>query len=703
MSSISESQLSCVFPSGGKYASAISSKMGGALGNACAWAAFLGNVGTESAGLTEWTQEPCNSATAAPYCGRGPLQITGESNYQYCASSSVCDCPDIVSEPSQASDDTTVGIGTAACVWESLSGSSLSRDADGSTTGLLKTACIINAGHYPCGTPNGWTSRQAYWAKANSCLGISSDAASNATRGGGAGFVEAGRAISPALFSPSPAPADECSLSIRTDCGYVGIDEPGCEAKGCCWQPSGEAHTADSPWCFYKASSKSSCFVWADAATSAPFSDAEQDRMRRYYLGNVGVQGTGAVVAAPDKNTPGGSYFYHWERDGALTMASLQVIGEASAAQLKAYAEWVEARQALSDPHGIDVRTEPKYEIPSGAVFAGAWCRPQNDGPGLRATALLIFAQSLLASGDADDASYLRSQLWAPDNNGTIQRSLAYLSSGDGWESATCDLWEEVRSTDFFWNRVTMKRALELGATFADGMGDETTAAACRARAAQLAPTIKAHFGASFLFEATNRQIDGAVIVALNHGFDDPRPVYAPADREVAATVLAYNAAFCAEYPINAADGKAGIPGVLYGRYPGDTYAGGNPWVLTSAALAQLLYRVGHAVASGAAPDADTAALWVKALNVDAGRDLDAKAFIGAGDAVLARLHAHVAADGGRLDEQIDKDSGKQASAHSLTWSYAEVFNALHWRGKATTVAAASSAAKQTRVEQAVA
>ena len=188
MNSISEKQLSCVFPSGGKYASALSSKMGSALGNACAWAAFLGNVGTESAGLTEWTQIPCSAATGAPYCGRGPLQITGKANYQYCASAGVCNCPNIVSDPTAASE-TTVGIGTAACVWESLSGGSLSRYADGTKTGLLKTACIINAGHYPCGQPNGWASRQQYWATANSCLGIS-DHWSNATRGG-APLVEA--------------------------------------------------------------------------------------------------------------------------------------------------------------------------------------------------------------------------------------------------------------------------------------------------------------------------------------------------------------------------------------------------------------------------------------------------------------------------------------------------------------------------------
>ena len=178
MTSISASQLQCTFSQlssshASTYASAISSKMGHALGNACAWAAFLGNVGTESAGLTEWTQVPCDSATGAPYCGRGPLQITGPSNYQYCASASVCGCSGIYSDPAKVSNDVKIGVGTAACVWESLSGHTLSKDADGTLTGLLRTACIINAGHYPCGTPNGWASRQSYWKKANSCLGVS--------------------------------------------------------------------------------------------------------------------------------------------------------------------------------------------------------------------------------------------------------------------------------------------------------------------------------------------------------------------------------------------------------------------------------------------------------------------------------------------------------------------------------------------------
>ena len=174
MGTVSGSQLQCVYPQLGasdahNYAGLISAKFGGSLSTTCHWAAFLANVGTESAGLTEWTQNPCNAATAAPYCGRGPLQITGLANYRFCAGSGSCGCSGIVSSPAEASSG-AIGVGTAFCVWNSLSGHSLSSDADGTLEGLRKTACLINAGHYPCSVLNGWASRQAYWAAANKCF-----------------------------------------------------------------------------------------------------------------------------------------------------------------------------------------------------------------------------------------------------------------------------------------------------------------------------------------------------------------------------------------------------------------------------------------------------------------------------------------------------------------------------------------------------
>lgn len=46
--------------------------------------------------------------------------------------------------------------------------------------------------------------------------------------------------------------------------------------------------------------------------------------------------------------------------------------------------------QGFEDPNGIDVRIEPKYYLPDGPVFDEGWCRPQNDGPGLRAISLMV-------------------------------------------------------------------------------------------------------------------------------------------------------------------------------------------------------------------------------------------------------------------------------------------------------------------------
>jgi len=38
----------------------------------------------------------------------------------------------------------------------------------------------------------------------------------------------------------------------RTDCGWLGINELGCQARGCCWAPVFDSNSPNKPWCFYK-------------------------------------------------------------------------------------------------------------------------------------------------------------------------------------------------------------------------------------------------------------------------------------------------------------------------------------------------------------------------------------------------------------------------------------------------------------------
>lgn len=43
---------------------------------------------------------------------------------------------------------------------------------------------------------------------------------------------------------------------------------------------------------------------------------------------------------------------------------------------MQQYAQFVLHIQSEPDPHGIDVRTEPKFELPNGEIYQGGWCRP---------------------------------------------------------------------------------------------------------------------------------------------------------------------------------------------------------------------------------------------------------------------------------------------------------------------------------------
>lgn len=40
------------------------------------------------------------------------------------------------------------------------------------------------------------------------------------------------------LLLPGLVLGQDCGVGDKIDCGYMGIDQQGCQDKGCCWQPS---------------------------------------------------------------------------------------------------------------------------------------------------------------------------------------------------------------------------------------------------------------------------------------------------------------------------------------------------------------------------------------------------------------------------------------------------------------------------------
>jgi len=63
------------------------------------------------------------------------------------------------------------------------------------------------------------------------------------------------------------------------------------------------------------------------------------------FYANLNIQGKGGVVASPDRTTPGGTYYWHWMRDAALSMRTFIEIHDSDYNQVKynmnQYLSWV--------------------------------------------------------------------------------------------------------------------------------------------------------------------------------------------------------------------------------------------------------------------------------------------------------------------------------------------------------------------------
>ncbi|CAJ1375967.1 unnamed protein product [Effrenium voratum] len=369
----------------------------------------------------------------------------------------------------------------------------------------------------------------------------------------------------------------------------------------------------------------------------------EAAEVLRLFEANLDAEGSGEVMASPDHATgPGGDYYYAWARDGALSMhAYLQTKGAGAEEKMGKWLSWVERSMNQPDPNDVDILVEPKYLIPQGTPYTGGWCRPQNDGPGLRAVA---------------------GKVWE-----LVRRNLDWVAANHS--SETCDLWEEVRSSDFFWNRYTMRKALILGSKFAASAGkDEARAAKYSTAAKEIEQQLGDHVDASgYVFESTDRRKDTAVIEAFNVG-DLEDGLFGPLSTPVVRTLATLSDLFCKSYAVNQQAAAAKTPGVLFGRYEGDSYDGGNPW--------------------GGSMDADANQVLHQLL----GRDVTQQNLLGAGDASLQPPGKYLT--NGMHMRRMRRSTAMAAcslkSAKDLTWNYAN--------GQRLSLRGATAAAEETLI-----
>lgn len=304
----------------------------------------------------------------------------------------------------------------------------------------------------------------------------------------------------------------------------------------------------------------------------------------------------GMVVASPSRANP--DYYYDWVRDTALTYRSLIDFYEISKDQKvrKMIFTWISAEAYRQNQPTFTGLGEPKYFI-DGSGYTGGWGRPQNDGPALRAIAMIKFARILLKEGNQD---YVIKYLYhgSLPANSVIKKDLEYTAHN--WRDPSFDLWEEEMGMHFY-TLLAQHTALQEGAKLAKELADPEAANFYQIQSDLIGSMLKNEFMDSNIgIKTTIRKVNGglgykhsnidvAPLLALNHNAPYQK-LFSLRSTNVRKYVQTLTGTFNNLYNVNKA-----LPelGVALGRYPEDRYDGyatsgvGNPWFLATLALGE--------------------------------------------------------------------------------------------------------------------
>ncbi|CAK5270448.1 unnamed protein product [Mycena citricolor] len=410
-------------------------------------------------------------------------------------------------------------------------------------------------------------------------------------------------------------------------------------------------------------------------------------------LANIGPSGAkssgasaGVVIASP--NTVNPNYLYTWVRDSSLVFKVLVdqfTTGQDTTllGQINNFIAAESALQQVSNPSGT-VSTgglaEPKFNIDLTA-FTGPWGRPQRDGPALRSTTMITYANWLAKN---TSTSNVLNKLWP-----AIKLDLDYVVNN--WNQTGFDLWEEVDSSSF-WTTATQHRSLRQGAALATKLGQNATAYVTQAD--NLLCFLQSYWNPSGGYMTANTGggrsgIDANTPLTSIHTFDPAAgcdaKTFQPCSDKALSNLKVYVDSFRSIYGVNS--GIASNAAVAVGRYPEDVYQGGNPWYLAVAAVAEQLY--------------DALFVWkqqgslqVTSISLAFFRQFESSVTAGTyssssstfktltaaiktfADGFIA-IHAKYTPSNGGLAEQFDRKTGAPLSALDLTWSYAAALTAF--------------------------
>ena len=438
--------------------------------------------------------------------------------------------------------------------------------------------------------------------------------------------------------------------------------------------------------------------------------------MERPGFGQRVIPRPGSVLASPvcAHYDPDPDYFFHWFRDAALVSDALRVAllaGYAAPSAIRQFHEIVQFTRSLQSLDGREflrshnfrarvqpaflqyLRAEPEIAALSGdAVRADVrvnadgtpdfirWSRPQNDGPALRALALLRWWRDFPQLRHADALTAALADV--------IRTDLAFALTHV--REPCADIWEE-ESGYHYYSQLVQAEALTRGAAWLHESGPDATAEASHLAAEETLARLdvfwneaggcyrsRSHAAGAQSGTDPNIAVILAVLhaerVGARHGVLDPR---------TQATLTALEEQCEAQYAINRA--RPPDRGPALGRYPSDHYYGGGAWFLATLAAAEFYFRLAGSLRRGAQLAVVPAnARFRQRLGVAeaAGSEEWAHRALERGAAIMRTVQAFTP-ETGELSEQFDRTTGAQTSAKHLSWSYAAFITAAASRTEA--------------------
>ncbi|KAI0064139.1 glucoamylase [Artomyces pyxidatus] len=435
--------------------------------------------------------------------------------------------------------------------------------------------------------------------------------------------------------------------------------------------------------------------AFSQSSTVKSYVASESPIAKAGLLANIGPSGSkssgassGVVVASPSTSNP--NYLYMWIRDTSLvfkTIIDQVTLGQDTSlrSQIDNYIHAQAIIQQVSNPSGT-VSTgglgEPKFYI-NETAFEGSWGRPQRDGPALRATAMITFANWLL---DNNNATFVTNTLWP-----IIKLDLDYVSAN--WNQTTFDLWEEIQSSSFFTTAV-QHRSLREGSALATRIGQTSVVSGYDTQASNVLCFLQSYWNPTSGYITANTGggrsgKDSNTVLASIHTWDIAAgcdaATFQPCSDKALSNLKVYVDSFRGIYPISS--GIDASAAVAVGRYPEDVYYNGNPWYLATLGVAEQLYDAlltWDSVGSLDVTDVSLPFFKQFSSGVTTGTYASSSSTYSTLTAAIrayaegfVAIAAKYTPSGGGLSEQFDKSTGVPVSAVDLTWSYASALTAF--------------------------